>query len=68
MEKQFAIISFVDELIDNLYQVSRQLFIPVIQQFILKSCGGHYFPTDPEQGNPVNAYVLRAIGYGTTAT
>ena len=45
----------VDELIDNLYQVSRQLFIPVIQQFILKSCGGHYFPTDPEHGNPVNA-------------
>jgi len=27
----------VDGLIDNLYQVSRQLFIPVIRQFILKN-------------------------------
>ena len=27
----------VDGLIDNLYQVSRQLFIPVIRQFILEN-------------------------------
>jgi len=28
----------MEGLIDNLYQVSRQLFIPVIRQFILKNC------------------------------
>lgn len=28
----------VEGLIDNLYQVSRQLFIPVIRQFILNNC------------------------------
>jgi len=27
----------IEGLIDNLYQVSRQLFIPMIRQFILKS-------------------------------
>jgi hypothetical protein len=27
----------IEGLIDNLYQVSRQLFIPVIRQFILKN-------------------------------
>jgi len=30
----------IEGLIDNLYQLSRQLFIPVIQQFILKNRAG----------------------------
>jgi hypothetical protein len=42
-------------LIDNLYEVSRKLFIPVIQQFILKNHVGHYFSINAEDSDSVNA-------------
>ena len=45
----------IDGLIDNLYEVSRQLFIPVIQEFILKNRVGPYFSTTPDHGDSVNA-------------
>ena len=45
----------IDGLIDNLYEVSRQLFIPVIQQFILKNRVSPYFSDNPDNGDSVNA-------------
>ena len=45
----------IDGLIHNLYEVSRQLFIPVIQQFILKNHVRHYFSTNAEDSDSSNA-------------